>query len=136
MDETDRKIIEELKENSRKSNVEIARTLDISEGAVRNRIENLVEKDILERFTVDVSTEEKFKAFSLVKIKPGVQTPELIEKLNDIGVEKIHETAGEWDLLLETRANSPKEFNRLIDQARAEKGIMKTESLAVLEEHY
>lgn len=136
MDEIDRKIISELEENSRQTNVEISRKLDISEGTVRNRVEKLVEGKILKRFTVDVSTEENFKAFSLIGIEPGTETPKLIQKLKELGVEKIYETTGDWDLLLEVRTDSPKKFNRLIDQIRARKGIMKTESLAVLEGHY
>jgi Lrp/AsnC family transcriptional regulator for asnA, asnC and gidA len=42
MDETDRQIVELLRENGRRSNVEIARTLEISEGTVRKRIDRLL----------------------------------------------------------------------------------------------
>lgn len=42
MDETDRKILGLLREDGRRSNVEIARSLNISEGTVRKRIDRLL----------------------------------------------------------------------------------------------
>ena len=39
IDETDEKILKSLKENSRMTYVEIGRIVDLSEGAVRNRVQ-------------------------------------------------------------------------------------------------
>ncbi|MBC7236356.1 MAG: response regulator [Chloroflexi bacterium] len=47
MDQTDRDIIELLRQDGRRSNVEIARELGVSEGTVRKRIERLIESDAL-----------------------------------------------------------------------------------------
>lgn len=47
MDQTDRQILDLLREDGRRSNVEIARLLGISEGTVRKRIERLLASNML-----------------------------------------------------------------------------------------
>jgi hypothetical protein len=48
MDQIDGQIIDLLRENGRRSNVEMARVLGISEGTVRKRIERLLSSGVLE----------------------------------------------------------------------------------------
>lgn len=52
LDPIDQKIIGLLLENSRMSNAEIARQVHLSRVAVRERIQNLVQKGIIQEFTV------------------------------------------------------------------------------------
>jgi len=56
MDRTDRQIVELLRRNGRRSNVEIARAIGVSEGTVRKRVDRLVDEGILRiRGLVDAS---------------------------------------------------------------------------------
>ncbi|WP_206810072.1 Lrp/AsnC family transcriptional regulator [Paradesulfitobacterium ferrireducens] len=52
LDDIDRGIIKLLLENSRVSNAEIARKVNLSRVAVRDRIQSLTERGIIEQFTV------------------------------------------------------------------------------------
>jgi len=52
IDNTDREIMSILQKNSRVTNTEIARRLDISEGTVRNRIKKLVDDRIIRNIAV------------------------------------------------------------------------------------
>ena len=52
IDQTDREIMSILQKNSRVSNTEIAKRLDISEGTVRNRIKKLVDNRIIRNISV------------------------------------------------------------------------------------
>ena len=55
MDETDYNIIDILRENSRETNMEIARKLNVSEGTIRKRIMNMVNNGIIRKFTIETS---------------------------------------------------------------------------------
>jgi len=52
IDDTDREIMSILQKNSRVTNTEIARRLDISEGTVRHRIKKLVDERIIRNIAV------------------------------------------------------------------------------------
>ena len=52
LDAVDVKILERLRENARASNIEIAKTLKISEATVRRRIMNLEKKGIIKGYSV------------------------------------------------------------------------------------
>lgn len=52
MDNIDQEIMAILQKNSRVTNTEIARRLDISEGTVRNRIKKLVDDHIIRNIAV------------------------------------------------------------------------------------
>ena len=47
-DELDRQIVELLRENGRRSNVEMAQVLGVSEGTVRKRLDRLLETNSLQ----------------------------------------------------------------------------------------
>jgi len=51
-DNTDQKIIEYLKEDSRESFVDIGKKLKLSESAVRRRVKNLVGNGTIKKFTL------------------------------------------------------------------------------------
>lgn len=54
LDEKDRTIIQILEKNARTPFTELARTLGVSEAAVRKRVENLQKKGIIEKYTIKV----------------------------------------------------------------------------------
>lgn len=55
MDDTDVKILNLLRGNSRMKNTEIARQISLTERAVRARIEKLTRERIIKKFTVETS---------------------------------------------------------------------------------
>ncbi len=54
IDETDEKILEILKEDSRTPFTEIANRLDISEATVRKRVNSMEEDEVIEKFTIEI----------------------------------------------------------------------------------
>ena len=64
MDGTDKRILELLIDNGRLSYVDIGKELNLSRVAVRERIHNLQEDGIIERFTVVVNSEKVGKGVS------------------------------------------------------------------------
>lgn len=64
LDEIDKRILEILTENGRCSYVEIGKELNLSRVAVRERVNQLKEAGIIERFTVTINSEKVGKNVS------------------------------------------------------------------------
>lgn len=122
MDDTDNKICEILKRDSRTSFVGIAKRLGISEGTVRNRVRAMAGSGIIEGFTIKRS----YGAEGLVLVKSrktGLR--EIINELNKFS-DDVFEVAGEYDIACMISAGSLSELNRKIDRIRKIKGIAST----------
>jgi DNA-binding Lrp family transcriptional regulator len=73
VDDIDKKLLEELVEDGRASYVELSEKVGISRVAVKDRINNLKEKGIIEKFTVVINSEKFGKtvsAFFEVDVEP------------------------------------------------------------------
>jgi DNA-binding Lrp family transcriptional regulator len=51
------------------------------------------------------------------------------------GVEKVFEVAGDMDLFVLVRYDSPKKLNKIIDAVRGMRAVKSTKSFVVLEEY-
>ena len=104
LDEIDLKIIRLLKADSRISYTELGKNLDLSDVAVKKRIDKLIASGVIRNFSINVDNEKlgkKVRAFLLINCAPG-EIEKVIQKF-----EKIPETAeikksiGEYDLMIE-----------------------------------
>lgn len=64
MDETDKKILELLTINGRMSYVDIGKELGLSRVSIRERVNQLIEKGIIEKFSVVINSEKVGKGVS------------------------------------------------------------------------
>lgn len=74
LDEIDRKILRLLTENGRLSFVDIGKELNLSRVAVRERINNLTQNGVIEKFTVVINSEKfgkQVSAFFEVDCEPA-----------------------------------------------------------------
>lgn len=130
MDQTDRKILEHLKQDGRASYTEIANSLGVSEGTVRNRVENLVENGVIEKFTVEISEEQKIGAFVMVRVETNAEISGLIEDFpNDL---EVFELAGDQDIILKVERETAEDINDIVDEIRSLEGIESTKTYMVL----
>ncbi len=133
MNVIDKKIIDELRKNSRETNKVIAEKIGMSEGTVRNRIRKLLDDNIIRRFTVDLGTSRGFMAVVLLESDPSKPTNAIVEKMLAISdVVKVYESAGRWDIVTLVDTQSPEKFNDVIEEIRSIGGIVDTETLTVL----
>ena len=136
MDDIDKKIIEILKRNSRKSYTKIAKEVGLTEGAVRRRIKMLVKRGIIKRFTIEVSEEKGLiKALCFVKVDPRIETSkvsEVIKKLPDILW--CYEISGDYDIVCMIAKETIKDINDTIERIRRIEGVIYTSSSLILKE--
>jgi Lrp/AsnC family transcriptional regulator of lysine biosynthesis len=129
MDDTDLKILELLKKNSRRRNVEIAGKLGITEGAVRARIKNLVNDGTIQRFTVETSG-TGMEGFVLVKSR-AQKTKDIVRKMGKFS-SRIYELSGEFDIAAMIWGPSVEELNSKVDRIRKFEGVLETNTLIKL----
>lgn len=117
MDELDRKIVGELKRNARASNVEIAKAVKLTEGAVRKRIQNLIDSKVIRRFTVELSPGAEL--FAVVMVKAKDETKKMMEEISRSGLANdAYEISGEYDGCVILSAPAMEELDSKIDSLR------------------
>lgn len=131
----DRRIIAELRRDARQSNVALARTVGLTEGAVRRRIDLLVSAGTL-RFTVDADQEflgRPYHALLRIRCAPH-QIDEVINDLAyDDQLEHIYHCTGQFDLTALGHFGSTAEFRAFTTQRLgAIPGVVEVQSELVL----
>lgn len=126
IDDTDLAILSILKKNSRTPNVEIARAVGLTEGAVRHRIENLVKNGTIARFTIDAGTGGA-AYFGVVMVKARGETKKMMADVAGAGITKeAYEISGEYDGCLIVEGTSLEEVDAKIDAIRKIRGVADT----------
>ena len=125
MDKIDKKIIEILKKNAREKYVRIAKEVNLTEGAVRQRVNKMISRDIIKRFTVDLGT--TIEAIVLIKTDP-LKTKSITQQLTTI-FDKIFEVSGEYDIAALVEVDDIDKLNYKIDEIRKIKGVIDTNTL-------
>ena len=135
LDEKDKAILEILKRDARKSFIEIAEELGISEAAVRRRVKSLVERGVIKAFTIEVERGYHVKALTFISVDPSTPTERVIEKLAQLrGIETIYEITGEYDIVTLIAVPDMQELNRCIEQIRNIHGVRETNTAIVLKQ--
>ncbi|WP_393970932.1 Lrp/AsnC family transcriptional regulator [Oxyplasma meridianum] len=126
MDQRDWDIIKILKHNSRLSNSEIGRLLNISEGTVRKRISKLVKDKVIKEFTIDLGISD-VEGIVLVRIDP--RKTSIIQTSLKKNFQDIYEFSGRADLAVRISCNSLDVLNSQVDSIREIDGVKGTDTL-------
>ena len=126
MDHIDHEILEFLRENARASNNEIAAKVNLTEGAVRNRVKNLVASGVIKKFTVDTAADQ-IEAIVLIKTQTK-GSKEILKRIRKFA-SRLFETAGEYDVATYLGAESVENINETVDKIRSVTGVISTLTL-------
>jgi len=113
LDDKDRKILNELTKNSRKSTKQIAENIHIPRVTVHDRIQKMVKNDIIKKFTI-LPNYEKLGLMTTVYVfvasnpyESKISISEIAQKIKSFpGVYEVHIISGEYDILLKIRGKS------------------------------
>jgi DNA-binding Lrp family transcriptional regulator len=132
-DQIDDKILSILKEDSRKPFVDIAKSVNLSEAAIRRRVSNLIRNGLISRFTIETNIGPQARAISLLSVNPNSPTTEVSTRLKKLrGIESIFEITGEYDIAVIVSGSNIAEINTTIDEIRKLNGIDDTNTVVVL----
>ncbi|CUH64474.1 DNA-binding transcriptional regulator AsnC [Thalassovita gelatinovora] len=131
---TDRRLIAALRENARASITELAHIAGVSRTTVKTRIDALVSDGRIRKFTIetDADQQDQVRAITTIELQ-GSMSRAVIRTLRAIPeVSSIHSTNGAWDLVVEVRAESLQQFDRILREIREVKGVLNSETSLLL----
>jgi DNA-binding Lrp family transcriptional regulator len=136
MDDTDRTIVALLREDARRSFLDIGRHVHLSAPAVKRRVDRLERDRVLLGYTAVVDPEafgwhaEAFVDIYCEGSMPGTAIKRAVER--ESGVVSAHTVAGEASALLHVRARDTKDLESALERIRATDGVTRTVTEVVL----
>ena len=118
MDIVDLKILELLKENSRMSFNDISQNVGKTEATIRRRVKKLTEDEIIKKFTIDYTIDNKPRTRATVKVEPDFKDiKRILKELLEIEeVTDIWRLSGDCGLFMKVEIPSIEQFNPLIEE--------------------
>ncbi len=130
LDEKDHKILAALMKDSRKTVRELSKETKIRPSTIHRRIQELVKRGVIERFTLKVNHKrfgDSFVAFMLLTTSNEVPQ----EFIAGNQVREVFGITGEYDLVLKLRFKGVEEFNDFVLNLRKHPYIRKTLTMVV-----
>jgi len=136
VDDTDRKIVALLREDARRSYLDIGNHVHLSAPAVKRRVDRLERDGVILGYTTIVDPQAfGWHAEAFVDLYcEGNITGEAIKRAvqGEPGVVSAHTVAGEASALLHVRAEDTKRLEQVLEQIRAARGVTRTVTEVVL----
>ncbi len=135
MDNTDQRLIAELRRDGRVSVMTLADRLGVSRATVRARFARLQQQGEIVGFTAitrsDVA-DAPVRGLMLIGIE-GRGAERIMARLSGLAqVTAVHSTNGRWDLVVEISAQSLVELDKVLSQIRALDGVTASETNLLL----
>lgn len=125
-DARDIQILDILSRNSRLSNSEIGRIMNLSEGTIRKRISKLVDSGVIRKFTIQLGKSQS-EAIILIKYSHAEKNTVLL-KLKEIPG-NFYEISGKNDLAMLVEYHNLEYLNEIVDRIRSIDQVLDTETL-------
>jgi Lrp/AsnC family transcriptional regulator for asnA, asnC and gidA len=134
LDDVSKQIIEQLQDDGRKSYSEIGKVVGLSEAAVRQRVQKLTEKGVMQIVAVTDPVQIGFYTQAMVGIKCSGDTSEIASALSKMTeVDYVVITAGSFDILVEIVCENDDSLIKIINsKIRRLPGVTSTETFVYL----
>jgi DNA-binding Lrp family transcriptional regulator len=135
LDDTDRRLIQMLRDNARLPTSTLAKRLGVSRGTVQNRIDRLMTAGVLLGFTVRLRGDAEdgaIRAITSLEVR-SADTKAVVaalKRMPDVG--RIHSTNGRWDLVVELNAADLSTLDRVLHEIRDVRGVSASETSILL----
>lgn len=135
LDETSKRIIEQLQENGRRPYAEIAKAVGLSEAAVRQRVQRLTESGVMQIVAVTDPMQLGFHRQAMVGVRVSGDSRVVASALAEIpAVDYVVLTAGSFDILAEVVCASDADLVELLNtRIRTLAGVIASETFVYLE---
>ena len=136
LDETDRAILRILQSDARTPFSEIARRIDMSSATVHDRVGRMEDAGVIEGYHAKVDPRAVGLGTSALvglRIEQGRET-DALERLREIdGIQEIHLTTGEWDVVLRLYAEDTEGLRELMfDEISRIEGFSRSQTMVIL----
>jgi Lrp/AsnC family transcriptional regulator, regulator for asnA, asnC and gidA len=137
LDDTDLNILEQLQENGRRANVDIARTLGVAESTVRKRIDRMQQAGVFRTVIVPDFRVLGLEGHIIIGVHAELgKAPEIADRLSKLDeVRLVALTTGAFDLVVDIFLPSVSDFLAFIQDELAHiPGIKGVETSTVLQQ--
>lgn len=135
-DETDLKILELLREDSRLSFREIGKRIGVSTGTVSDRVRSMVANGVIRRFTTSVDPQKLGLAVAMfvrVRVKPNYSIDDLVKDISKLKESCcVHCVTGDLDVIVLVRCTDHDHAAAVLGQVRSMEGVASLDSNVVL----
>ncbi len=134
LDDIAKRIIEELQADGRRSYAAIAKTVGLSEAAVRQRIQRLLDAGVMQIVAVTNPLTLGFQRQAMIGVRADGDLRDVADRLADLDdVDYVVVTAGSFDILVELVAEDDEHLLRVLnEQIRKVPGVRDTETFVYL----
>jgi DNA-binding Lrp family transcriptional regulator len=135
-DETDYKVLRALQADARMSFREIARTINVSEGTVYNRVKAMEAANVIRGSTIDISYSQLgyiMTAIIGMRIQGG-HLPEIEGRISeDPNVLAVYDVTGEYDAVVIVKVRTREELNAFVKRINALPHVDRTYTMLALD---
>lgn len=134
LDETSKSIIEQLQQDGRRSYASIGKVVGMSEAAVRQRVQRLLESGVMQIVAVTDPVQVGFTRQALIGIRVNGDLLDVARRLGEIDeVDYVVITAGSFDILAEIVCENDDHLLDIIGAGiRGMAGVTSTETFVYL----
>ena len=135
LDNVSKAIIEQLQQDGRRSYAAIGKVVGLSEAAVRQRVQRLVDSGVMQVVAVTDPMQLGFARQAMVGIRVAGPLEKVADRLAELdAVDYVVVTAGSYDLLVEVVCESDEQLLELVSgQIRTIEGVQATETFMYLQ---
>jgi len=136
LDDTSKGIIALLQQDGRMSYAAIAKEVGLSEAAVRQRAQRLIEQGVMQIVAVTDPLELGFAWEAMVGVRVSGNIKAIADALGQIeAIDFIVLTSGKFDIILEVVAESDDQLIALTNTIRGIPGVVESETMVYLSTH-
>jgi Lrp/AsnC family transcriptional regulator for asnA, asnC and gidA len=133
LDDVSRAIIEQLQEDGRRSYARIAGAVGLSEAAVRQRVQRLLDAGVMQIVAVTDPMQVGFPRQAMVGVRTTGDARGVADALADCPeVDYVVVTAGSFDVLVEVVCEDDEHLLETVARLRAVEGVLSTETFVYL----
>ena len=133
MDDVSKRLIEELQQDGRRSYAALAKTVGLSEAAVRQRVQRLIDSGVMQVVAVTDPLQVGFSRQAMVGVRTRGDTRTVADALAEFDeIDYVVVTAGSMDLLVETVCEDDDQLLDIVGRIRATDGVESTETFMYL----
>jgi Lrp/AsnC family transcriptional regulator for asnA, asnC and gidA len=133
LDDVSKAIIEQLQEDGRRPYATIGRAVGLSEAAVRQRVQRLLDAGVMQIVAVTDPLQLGFPRQAMVGVRSSADLETTADVLAEIAeVDYAVITAGSFDLLVEVVARNDDHLMEVLKKIRAVPGVTITETFMYL----
>ncbi|GAA1761392.1 MULTISPECIES: Lrp/AsnC family transcriptional regulator [Streptomonospora] len=136
LDATAKRIIEQLQQDGRRSYAAIGKAVGLSEAAVRQRVQRLLEAGVVQVVGVTDPMMLGFSRQAMIAVRSNGDLTAVADQISELeGVDYVVVTAGSFDILVEVVAADDEQLLELLSAIRSVPTVTGTETFLYLRLH-